>query len=142
MISDLRLAALPGRLPEVMVLSVQRWKIPAKGSRRAWSRLLSQFVGPMIIRMAGTEGAENQQVGMGQRREGRLRAAVEFKMTQKVLSRVRHTEEAFNKCCLFSAWSPTPPTERGTERSVSPDLVVYLMLGLVHGTCCVLVSVC
>lgn len=90
---------------------------------------MNQFVGPMIIRMDGTEGAESKQGGVGECRDCRHRATVEFETTQKVLSRVQHTGEAFNKCCLFSAWSPTPPTERGTERSVSPDLVVYLMSG-------------
>jgi hypothetical protein len=83
--------------------------------------VLSQFVGLWIIRMDGTEGAESKEGGVeestGRHWEDRLRAAMEIKMTQKVLSRAWHVEEAFNQCLVSHT------TEREPERSVCSDLV-------------------
>lgn len=54
MTSDLRLAALPGRLLEVRALSIQRWKSPVKGSSRAWRRM--KAVEPVCRSHDNTDG--------------------------------------------------------------------------------------
>lgn len=79
-----------------------------------------------MMRMDEAERAESEEVELGEFWADRLRAAVEIKMTGKVPSRAWPIQKAPNKCCFFSARSPSPPTRKGTERSVSPGLVWYI----------------